>query len=338
MIIDLDRFIHEERPLWIELSAMLDRLEGMAETRLTLEEVERLYYLYERAGAALGRIQTFAVDSATHEYLESLVARAYAEVHEVRDPRGWRSFLDLVWVRFPAAFRRRLGAFWVAVGVTVAGVVLGAVVTVVDPESRRVTLPFGHDRLDPVQRVMREEGQRGAAIAGVEAQFSSYLMTHNIQVSILTLALGVTCGVGTVILLFYNGVMLGAIVVDYLGAGQGVFLAGWLLPHGTIEIPAILIAGQAGLVMAGAILGRGDRAGLRERLAAAGRDILPLMAGVAVMLVWAGLVESFLSQYHEPAVPYAAKIAFGLVEAILLGVFLVRAGRGGLDTTREERA
>jgi len=41
----------------------------------------------------------------------------------------------------------------------------------------------------------------------------------------------------------------------------------------------------------------------------------------------AGFVESFLSQYHEPVVPYLAKIAFGLLELILLIVYLSQAGK-----------
>ena len=63
-----------------------------------------------------------------------------------------------------------------------------------------------------------------------------------------------TWGVGTFIMLFYNGVALGAIVVDYIRDGQTKFLLGWLLPHGVVEIPAILIAGQAGLILAFALV------------------------------------------------------------------------------------
>ena len=64
-------------------------------------------------------------------------------------------------------------------------------------------------------------------------------------------------GVGTIVMLFYNGVILGAVTVDYIRAGQTKFLAGWLLPHGAVEIPSILIAGQAGLVLALALIGWG---------------------------------------------------------------------------------
>jgi len=104
-------------------------------------------------------------------------------------------------------------------------------------------------------------------------------------------------------MLFYNGVILGAISTDYIADGQWKFLLGWLMPHGVIEIPAILIAGQAGLVLAKALVGWGERFTMASRLRAIGPDLVTLIGGVAVMLVWAGFVEAFLSQYHQPVLP-----------------------------------
>jgi len=116
--------------------------------------------------------------------------------------------------------------------------------------------------------------------------------------------------------------------VDYLLAGQGVFLAGWLLPHGVIEIPAILVGATGGFVLARAVIGRDDGRPLAARLRAVADDVATLAAGTALMLVWAGVVEAYLSQYHEPAIPYALKIAFGVVEFGLLVAYLGWVGRG----------
>jgi len=153
-------------------------------------------------------------------------------------------------------------------------------------------------------------------------------MTHNTKVTLTAMAMGMTWGVGTVVLMFYNGIILGAVAFDYVQDGQTIFLLGWLLPHGVIEIPAILVGGQAGFVLAGALLGRGQSQRLAARLRAVGPDVVTLCFGAAVMLVWAGVVEAFLSQYHEPVIPYAVKIAFGGIEALALLWYLTRAGRG----------
>src|SRR5579862_3995637 len=152
-------------------------------------------------------------------------------------------------------------------------------------------------------------------------------MTHNIRVSIFTLGCGMTWGVGTLLLLFYNGVTLGAVAADYIGAGQTEFLLGWLLPHGTVEIPAILLAGQAGFLLASALIGWGRPILLTDRLRQVRHDVIALAGGLAVMLVWAGAIEAFISQSHRPVLPYGAKITFGLVEACALAAYLLLAGR-----------
>ena len=83
---------------------------------------------------------------------------------------------------------------------------------------------------------------------------------------------------------------------------------------------------QTGL-LALALVGWGKRIPLAARLREVSRDIVTLIFGVGLLLIWAGFIEAFLSQYHEPVIPYEAKIAFGTVELFLLCLFLARAGR-----------
>lgn len=327
MIIDLQKFVAGERPLWTEFEKLLDRMERQPDRRLGLEEVERFHYLYERTAADLGRINTFASEPDTRRYLEHLLARAYGEINETRSRHVRFRPLHWFFVTLPQTFRRRAAAFWLALAITAAGTIFGAVATIADPESRSVTMPFGHDALDPAERVAKEESTPYDKMSSGKTSFAAFLMTNNIRVSLLTLALGMTWGIGTIIVLFKNMVGLGAIGVDYIMAGQTEFLLGWLMPHGVIEIPAILIAAQGGFVLAGALLGRGQRAPLGQRMRAAVPDVVTLIGGVALMLIWAGIVEGFLSQYHEPVVPYWVKIAFGTVELALLVLFLTRCGR-----------
>jgi uncharacterized membrane protein SpoIIM required for sporulation len=316
-----------ERPHWAALEKMLGRMEAAPDDRLSLEELQRFHLLYERAAADLARITTFSAEPETRRYLENLIARAYGEIHETRRKQArlapWNWFSRTL----PQTFRRHLRAFWLSLAITVSGCAFGGLAIAFDPGAKPVLLPFAHLQGDPAERVAREESAQRDRMQGVKGSFSAELMTHNTRISIFTLALGMTWGIGTIIELFYNGVILGAVAVDYIRAGQTKFLLGWLLPHGVIEIPAILIAGQAGLLLATALIGRGNRDPLRRRLRDISGDLVTLIFGVGLMLVWAGFIESFLSQYHEPVIPYAAKITFGLIELGLLGLFLSRSGR-----------
>ena len=162
------------------------------------------------------------------------------------------------------------------------------------------------------------------ALFGMDAVFYTGLLC---SIAILAMALGMTWGIGTVLLVFYNGAILGAVLLDYIQAGQSLFLTGWLLPHGSVEIPAFLVAGQGGLVLAKALIGHGDRTPTGQRLRKILPDLTVLISGVAVMLIWAGLIESFFSQYHAPVLPYSLKISFGLIELLLLVLYLGLVGK-----------
>jgi uncharacterized membrane protein SpoIIM required for sporulation len=326
VILDLGRFVAVSQPRWRELEAILDRV-GTGSLDSSLDRLERFYQLYERACADLARLSTFAAAPEVQRYLESLVARAYAEVHETRRSRRGVSPWRLLAVEFPRAFRRRISGFNLAVVVTLIGVCFGGMAVVADPDAKSVLLPFQHLQQDPAHRVEAEESSDEEPLEGPHASFAANLIHHNTRVGLFALALGMTFGIGTMVVLFYNGVILGAVCIDYIAAGESVFLAGWLLPHGAVEIPAFLIAGQAGVVLGRALLAGRARGRMRDALEEVRSDLVALAAGFAALLVWAGIVESFLSQLHSPVFPYPFKIALGVAELVLLTVFLTRAGR-----------
>ena len=326
MIVDTPRFVRQEEPYWAELEHMLLRLEADLAAALTYEEACRLHYLYHRASAGLARLAHMRQEPQVHAYLEPLVARAYAEIHQRREqPYRFNPFRWFT-ATFPQTFRRRRRAFTLSCTVFLLGCLFGAFVLAVAPQEKSLLLPFEHLMGSPSERVAMEESTDNNRIAEHGGEFSAMLMTNNTRVSILAMALGISFAFGTFLLLFYNGIILGAVAFDYVMAGETPFLLGWLLPHGAVEIPAILIAGQAGIVLGCVLLGAGSTEGVRTRLRRAAPDLVTLIFGVAIMLVWAGIVEAFLSQYHEPVLPYWLKIAFGVAELIALFAFLNLAG------------
>jgi uncharacterized membrane protein SpoIIM required for sporulation len=331
MILDLARFVEKERPHWEELEQALDQVQGGLLNLGDLKQSRRVLALFQRACSDLSRIGAANAEPELRAYLESLVARGYAEIHSAQGRVN--RFRPLHWFMrvFPSTFRRQLWAMWASLAISGIGALVGALLVTLDSDAMAALSPFPHTvEQTPSQRVAREESDYELMNPELEKQqgrFSAHLMANNIGVSINVLALGLTYGVGSVLLLFYNGVVLGGVAADYLYDGQGVFLCAWLLPHGSFELTAIFIAGQAALVLARAMIGWGTREGLRSRMREVVPDLATLIGGVAIMLVWAGLVESFLSQYHAPVIPYSYKIAFGLVELVVVVSFLGLCGK-----------
>lgn len=329
MILDVEKFIKTRQPEWDEFEAMVNSLESNTRNRLNLEEAQRYHYLYERIAADLAKLSTYASEPRTLIYLESLVARGFGEMHGTARRLPFTRAVAKLLTSFPQTVRRHGRIFGIVMALFSGGIIFGAFAISFDSDSKSVLMPFSHLLGDPSDRVAEEETRDEDHMSGNKSAFSAQLMTHNTQVAILTLALGMTFGVGTGILLFYNGVLMGAVIMDYILAGESVFLMGWLLPHGSVEIPAILLAGQGGLLLGRTLLFAQGRMSLADRLKNIRGDLVLLIFGVGAMLIWAGIIESFFSQYHAPVLPYSVKIAFGSLQMLAVIVYFVMVGKSG---------
>jgi len=222
------------------------------------------------------RARTERVDASVSDYLNDLVARAYAQIHAGAGSRGRRLGLFFI-EEFPRLFRAEWKAIALSALLLFFGGGVGAVAVALDTDALGVLLPEQHQEMTPDERV-DQDAQRGAHAGDQAAQFSSFLFTHNIQVSFLVFALGITFGVGTASMLFYNGVPLGALAMQYHQAGEDLFFWAWILPHGIPELTSIFIAGGAGLLLARGLLLPGRRR-RRDALVAEAKRAARLVVG-----------------------------------------------------------
>lgn len=164
--------------------------------------------------------------------------------------------------------------------------------------------------------------------------FASAIVANNIQVTFSVFALGITAGIGTLLLLVTNGISIGALAGLYQSNGALELLLRFVAPHGVLELTAITIAGGAGLLIAGAILFPGSVT-RGEALVAQGRRAIRLIAGSTLLLVPAGIIEGLISPI--PWWPFEWKLFVALATALLLVLYLTR-GRGGVPESDEENA
>jgi uncharacterized membrane protein SpoIIM required for sporulation len=161
---------------------------------------------------------------------------------------------------------------------------------------------------------------------------SSLIISNNIQVTLLAFGFGLTAGIGTSLLLIFNGIHLGSVAGWMNLHGKDRALWGWIMPHGATELLAICLAGAAGYTLASAIIAPGQlrRATALKRV---GGQALTIELGCMVMLVIAGLIEGFVS---PSAMDYGSRIAVLLASIALWALYFFGAGRNRNERLADE--
>lgn len=321
---DVNRFLGERQGEWEELEDLLAQAESSGLKSLGIDGARRFGKLYRSVSSDLIRSRTELVDASITDYLNDLVARAYAQIHAGSGQRG-KELLGFFLRGYPRLVRAEWKVIALSALLLLGGGAVGASAVAIDSDALGVLIPEDHQAFTPGERIARD-ADRGAGAGDQAAAFSSFLFTHNIQVTFLVFAAGITFGVGTASLLFYNGVPLGALAMQYHQEGEGLFFWAWILPHGVPELTSIFIAGGAGLVVARGLLLPGRRR-RRDALVVEGRRAARLVVGTMPVLVLAGLIEGTISQIHEPTIPYVAKLAFAVIVGAGLYAWLLVAGR-----------
>jgi uncharacterized membrane protein SpoIIM required for sporulation len=314
-------FVRARRAGWERLDDLLDRVDG---GRLTVAEVEELDRLYRSTLGDLAQARTAHAGTDAEGYLAQLSARAFAALSRGRR-RGWRPALELLRRGGPAAVVGHGGAVALAAALLVGGVLAGALATFLDPVGWSWLLPASVREALSARRLWTDDllsaapGLSGGAIA-----------RNNLSVAALCFALGLTGGVGTAVLLVGNGALLGAVLVAAWRAGLGAGLAAFVAAHGPLELSALVLAGQAGFVLADGLVRPGEWS-RRQALVRQGREAARIMVVVAPVLLLVAAVEATVSPAGR--FPWPARVALGLGLAGAVWGYLWRAGRAATTAT-----
>ena len=277
--------------------------------------------LYRQTVADLAYARMCFPDHPVVRELEQLVGQAHSLLYQAgrAKSRSWTEFWRETW---PMRVRQAARPILLATGIFWASAILGFLLTARNPvlESFFVSPPMR--AAIESKRLWTESLTRTAPTA------SSQIAVNNINVSLLTWGLGLTFGIGTVWLLVFNGLMLGAISAACLRAGMLLPLTEFVVAHGSLELPAIWISGGAGLLMAQAMLFPG-RYGRRVELRLKGRSSVQIIVGIVPLLLVAGAIEAFISPSNIPGV---AKALLGLSLAVALLGYIVACGHPGMST------
>lgn len=295
------QFRREREESWRELEELCRRVERSGLRRLSADELRRLPLLYRGAASSLSVARAISLDRNLLEYLEHLVGRAYIAVYTAKQP-AWAAVRAFA-VSFPTEVRRHAGHLAVATALMLLGVLAGFLLVADDPERFYAIMPAGladgrtpDATTDDLRAALYTDDDDGDE-PGVESLnfFATFLFTHNAKIGILSFALGFAAGAPVVYLMFYNGLILGALASVYHARGLGAEFWAWVLPHGVTELGAVCLCGAAGLVLGMAVVFPGDDTRVHN-LARHGRRAAVLVIGAVLMLFLAALIEGFFRQ------------------------------------------
>ena len=294
---NLDRFGAARASDWKELEDLIGSAKGRLE-RLDPSRIRRLGALYRATSADLGLARRRFPGDPLTQRLEELVGGARLLVYDTT-PRA-RSLLEFASRTYWRRVRERPVALLVAAALLFVPAALAAGWSLADPGAAGGLVPAE-------LRDATEPGPRGTDLglsAAEEAAFSSLVLTNNIQVTFMAFAAGIAFGLGTALVLVFNGLILGAVGGLTVSAGHGDYFVELVAAHGVLELSCIVVAGAAGLRLGWAIVDPGRMARV-EALVNEARRSVEIVLGTAPWLVLAGLIEGFVSRGGVAAGPVA---------------------------------
>jgi uncharacterized membrane protein SpoIIM required for sporulation len=295
----LEHYRKEHQEAWQTLARLLKRVEKKGIKTINGKEAEQLGTLYLRTVNHLAQMRTKNVQAEQRKRLNSLAARAYAVLYSQYKRRPLR-IGHFFAVQFPRLIAQSISYHLLAGTLIILGVTIGFQMVAQDPAYYYTLMP-GESR-NPGSSVAELEVflQSGRDVGSSDkAGFASMLFFHNTKVGLLAWVSGIFLGIPSLLLTFYNGMMLGAMTQVYSQAGlSGGWLA-WVLPHGITELLAIILCAGAGLYMGFSLIepqGHSRRWILKER----GKECLQIGLGTFPLFFIAALIESFIRQSHLP--------------------------------------
>jgi uncharacterized membrane protein SpoIIM required for sporulation len=309
------RWLDKRKPYWNRLEQLLDQSARKGLSSLGRSELQELGLLYRQIAADLAALREDRGSVHFARYLNQLLARAHNIIYSSSktSPSAIFSFFT---VTYPRVFRQHWRYVQIALLFFAVSAAVGAALTYQDPDFKLSII--GPQMVQTIEK--REMWTH--SIVGIKPLASSAIMTNNISVGFMTFALGITGGLGTIYMMLFNGLMLGVIGMACHQSGMSLQLWSFVAPHGVLELPAIFLAGGAGLRIAEGLLFPGYLP-RRESLSRAGTDAVQLLLGTVPMLIIAGTIEAFVS-------PTGLKMGlkFGLAVALfaLLLAYLFGAG------------
>ena len=324
-----DQLAARQDERWRQFQQLAMRVSAGGLDSLKAAELPDFAARYREIAADLARLRTYRAAAVTIRRVERLVATGHNALYRDRE-RGLGRFWRLVARECPAAVIEARAYVLVAFLAFAIPAAVGYRVLRERPEVAAEVLP---DVMLERAEVGTERVARGDRFVEVEAGgravAASGIIANNVRVAFYCLAGGIFLGVGSLVLLAFNGLQIGAAAGHFANAGLLAYLLEFILGHGALELFAIWVAGAAGFLLGKAVVAPGDLT-RGDALVLAGRRAVRMIGAAVVCLLVAGLVEGFVS---TSGLGWSGRFAASGITLLFLALYLA-SGIAWLATAR----
>ncbi len=317
------RFVARKWDRWDEFQRLAERAAARGLDGFAAAELPDFAARYREIAADLARARTYRCDETTLSRLERLAAAGHNALY--REERStWHRIWEVLARECPAAIVGARGYVLVAFLCFAAPAAAGYLVLRQDPGLAAEVLPEVMLQRAEAGAARQAEGKRYVDVAPEDRPFmASGIISNNVRVAISCFAGGIFLGVGSLIMLGFNGLAIGASAGHFANVGLLGYLLEFILGHGLLELFAIWVAGAAGFLLGRSVVAPGDL--LRsDALVLSGRRAVRMVGGAAILLVVAGLIEGFVSSGTGGLAVRASASALSLA---FLAIYLLNGRR-----------
>lgn len=310
-----ERFVLSKKEQWQELHRILTVINQSGFRTLKAAEIQSFPRLFRMACADLAEAKMLQLSPDVLDYLNQLVGQAHKFLYSF-PPLGGRDVLDFFRRQLPAVILKN----WVFV-VLSALFFLGSfaitysIVRQNPAAAEVVVAPAMLDQMEESYSAGIDEERNPAQ----KSFMVSFYIQNNVSIAFGCFALGVLFGIGTVYILIYNGIVIGAIAGYVVALGYGKNFVNFVTAHTAAELTGLVMAGAAGLALGFAII-KATRYYRKEWLALQRRNIFTMVAASACLLFLAAMIEGIIS---PSLLPYAVKAGVALGTLLLIGGYFV---------------
>ena len=313
---NVQRWIARREPNWKRLEGLLQQAEKKGIKSLCASEIKDLASLYRSVSADLARARTNKVGSTLTQDLQKLTARGYNQIYQGSQRQEWQQVKEFYLWGFPKVVRETWNYIAIATGIFLLLALIAWWYGWRDPAFIAVTVP------EHIIKTVEEDGELWmGSIVGVEPLASSNIMINNLKISFAAIAGGITAGFYTIFIMANNGLHIGAIATLVGKNNLAYPFWAFVFPHGSLELPAIFLAGGAGLLIGKAMIFPGDYKRI-DALKLNGIKAAQLLLGIIPLLAIAGTIEGFFSP--SPLAPSSIKYLVGTGLFCLLVLYCLR--------------